>query len=83
MDKVYSVLDRKLKEFGALVVCPNDEALRRSLIDGVRGSGSLLEKHPDDFDVYCVGSFDADTGVLKGENVPLLVENVGVILGGG
>lgn len=61
---VYSLLDRKMKEFGQLVVARNEESVKRGIVDGLRGSGSLVERHPDDFDLYVVGEFDQETGVL-------------------
>lgn len=77
---VYSLFDRKLKEYGSLVVVRNDETIRRSVVDGIRGSKSLIELHPEDFDVICVGSFDTESGVLHGEVVRRLVANVGEIM---
>jgi len=77
--RVYSIFDRKLKEYGQLVTQRNDEAVRRSLVDGVRGSGSTLEKHPQDFDIMVLGEFDPETGVLI-TMTPQLVANVGDVL---
>lgn len=77
--EVYSLLDRKLKEFGQLVVAKNDELVRRSLLDGIRGSKSVMELHSSDFDLFCVGSFDEETGILTHKPLRLVV-NVGDIL---
>lgn len=77
--EVYSLLDRKLKEFGQLVVAKNDELVRRSLLDGIRGSKSLMETHAADFDLFCVGSFDEETGILTHKPLRLVV-NVADIL---
>lgn len=57
----------------------NDEAIRRSVVDAVRGSGSLIEKHPEDFDLFCMGEFDQDEGRLLG-TIPRLVANAGELL---
>jgi len=78
---VYCLLDRKLLQFGQghLVVERNDEAIRRSVVDAVRGSSSLIEKHPEDFDLMCVGEFDQESGALVGA-LPRLVANVGDLL---
>lgn len=70
---MYALLDRKLKQFGQLVVERNDESIRRSLLDSIRNSKSLLEQHPEDFDLYCVGSFDQDSGDLIGNSLRLVV----------
>lgn len=63
---VYSLLDRQLKEFGTLIVARNDEVMRRMVLDTFQGSGTLVEKHPGDFDLFCVGEFDQDVGLLTG-----------------
>lgn len=83
MPKVYSVYDKKLQEFGQLAVSKNDESMRRALYDGVKGSQSMIEKYPQDFDLYRVGEFDPQQGVLTGYTSPsILVCNVGDLLGG-
>lgn len=77
---VYSLFDRKLREYGPLVVERNDEAVIRSLTDGVRGSKSLMEMHPEDFDLFFVGSFNTASGVVVGASgesfAPRLVGNL-------
>lgn len=66
MRKVYSIFDRKLLQFGALVVDVNDYSVQRSLLDAVRSTpDSLMSKHPDDFDLYYLGEFEEGLGVLE------------------
>lgn len=76
---VYSVFDRKLKEYGQPILAKNHEAIRRTVVDGIRGSGGMVEKHAADFDVMCVGTFDVDSGDLQGQ-APQLIANVAEIL---
>lgn len=76
---VYSLFDRKVKEFGSLVVASNDEAIMRAAREGIPGTGSTAAKYPEDFDLMRVGSFDPDTGVL-GAEAPRLVVNVADLL---
>lgn len=78
--RVYSLLDRKLREYGPLVQANNAEAIKRALVDGLKGSNSLIEKHPEDFDLMEVGSFDLDTGELIGVKIPMLINNVATLL---
>lgn len=80
--RVYSLLDRKLREYGGLVQANNGDAVKRALVDGLKGSNSLVEKHPEDFDLMEVGEFDTDTGLLSGTSsgVPMLIENVGALI---
>lgn len=81
--EVYSLFDRKLREFGALVLSRNEAAIRRSVLDGIRGTGSLVELHPEDFDLMVVGKYDVDVGVLTPVTPPRLVDNIGAILSAG
>lgn len=78
---VYSLWDRKLKEFGALATARNDDAVKRALLDGIRGSRSVVEQHPDDFDVVRLGAFDPEAGTITPE-VPKVIANVSVLLVG-
>jgi len=78
---VYALWDRKLQSFGALVCERNDGTMLRSLRDGLRGSGSVLEQHPDDFDVMQLGEYHPQTGFVSAVGgPPRLVVNVGLLL---
>jgi len=82
MFQIYSVYDKKLQEFGQLAVSRNDEAMRRAVLDGVKGSNSMMEKYPGDFDLYRVGSFDQVQGRVVGLETPaVLVCNLADLLG--
>lgn len=73
---VFSLLDRKLREFGMLHMERRVEGIERSLVAGVKGSDTMLEKYPEDFDLYCLGELDTETGVLVPADPPRLVANV-------
>lgn len=73
--RVYSLLDVKARTYGALVVAANDGHCIRGLREAVPGSGSQLEKYPEDFHLMYLGEFDYETGVLEG-NLPMLVTTV-------
>lgn len=74
---MYALWDRKLREFGAPVIARNDEAAVRALADGIKGSRSIVEQHPEDFDLMQVGEFYPDSGFVGGlVGPPRLVINV-------
>lgn len=76
---VYSLFDRKLRQYGALMVERNDFGVQRGLADGVRGNPeALISKHPEDFDLYEVGVFDEESGLLREAStaIPRLVCNL-------
>jgi len=62
--RMYSVYDRKLREYGSVLLAPNDGVMARTILTGVRGSSSLMEKYPEDFQVEHVGNFDISTGLV-------------------
>lgn len=69
MRKLYSLFDRKLLQFGGIVVDVNDFACQRALLDAVRSSpDSLMSMHPEDFDLYYLGTFEEELGVLVVEH---------------
>lgn len=77
MVKVYSLFDRKLREYGALVIMNNDDACRRGLAQSFqnsKGQESTIDQYPEDFDCMCLGSFDPESGVINPET-PRLVFN--------
>lgn len=44
---------------GPIMVYPSDAVAIRDFSDAVRGNGSLLAQHPDDFSLVRVGTIDA------------------------
>jgi len=79
--QLYAIFDRKLKEFGQTLVAErNSSAFLRNVVDGVkRAEGSLMHSHPEDFDVYCLGAVDRESGVIT-VVPPRLVENLATAL---
>lgn len=81
---VYSLFDRKLRLYGQVFEERNDYSVQRMLADGVRGiPESLMSKHPDDFDLYQVGVFDEESGLLNDQDtwIPRLVCCVAELVG--
>lgn len=68
MHVVCAVLDRKAKSYGPPLMFQNVDIARR-MAQGLmanRSGGSDLDKYPEDFDLYLIGEFDTDTGVIGG-----------------
>lgn len=77
--KVYSLFDQKVKEYGGLVLSPNDETVERALQEGIPGN-STVGKYPEDYNLVCLGEFDPVKGLLVGFGAPEFVDNLRVIL---
>ena len=72
-----SVFDRKTGQFGQPFFVVAVGSAIRGVSDEVNGRGrqerSDLANHPEDFDLYEVGSFDTSTGNLVAKNPVLIV----------
>lgn len=78
--EMYSVYDRKLREYGNVLLAANFAALSRTLQMGLRGTGSLMETYPDDFEVMLLGTFDVGTGEIVIDGRPKVVGSLAQIV---
>lgn len=69
---VVSVRDSKANAYGIPVCVPTVAAAVRSFSDQINGQDSTLTKHPQDFDLFVLGTFDDNTGIFT-THVPELV----------
>lgn len=80
IQKIYCLRDVKVG-FLSPALHEQDILAVRSLENVLRSpSASLLDTHPDDFSLYCVGSFDTISGVISPLAVPELVVEVKSLL---
>lgn len=72
MANLYSIFDVKASKYGPIISFQNDNTAIRSfmemLISGDKNS--LLALYPTDYLLYCVGSFDQDTGLVTSLPAP-------------
>lgn len=61
---IYSIYDKKAEAFGQPFYQHNHELARRSVIGAAKHPESLLGVHPLDFDVYYLGAFNDENGVI-------------------
>lgn len=72
--EVVSVFDRAISTFGRPVFVPHTGAAMRSFMDEVSGAkDSELGKHPEDYDLMHLGSFDDQVGRFHQLEVPKLL----------
>lgn len=64
---VFAVKDRLADVFGQPFQQANKGAAIRAFTDSVNAVGdtNMLNKHPDDFDCYYLGTFDDNTGLYE------------------
>lgn len=63
---VCSIKDR-LNGFMNVFLEQNLDMAKRGFLHGIQsaGSESLYFSHPDDYSLYCLGTFDTDSGLLE------------------
>ena len=69
---IYSYRD-KINGFGMPMIDTNEPSAVRGFHYAVSGKYDLMTFRPSDFDLYRIGKFDAETGVIVPELVPVLI----------
>lgn len=62
--KVYSILDVNVG-YGVPIVQDNDAVAMRNFENACTDERSVFATHSSDFSLWCVGTFDTDTGILE------------------
>jgi hypothetical protein len=71
MKKVYTIYDKKALSYSPLLmVFDNRVSALRQFEQLCRSEGSLVNRYPDDFALYCLGNFDEEKGKLFSYDVP-------------
>lgn len=61
-----SIKDRSVNAFQPVYTVRAEGEAIRNFMDAIAAEQSgALHKHPDDFDLYVVGTFDDDTGTIE------------------
>lgn len=69
---VYSYRDKEVG-FGSPIVESNDIVAMRGFSMQMNNPSSIMNFSPKDFDLYRIGEFDPDSGMIFPEPVPVLV----------
>jgi hypothetical protein len=60
---LFSVKDKVSDTFGKILEQNNNAEAMRSFSDIVKNPESVISKHPQDYDLYLVGTFDTSSGI--------------------
>lgn len=72
MMNVYAVHDKKAKTYETPFCLPNNAYAIRSFQDAVN-KDTPYGKFPEDFELVVLGTYNQETGLLKGEQIKVLV----------
>lgn len=73
MNIVCSVLDQKAKVFSAPFTSQTDATALRDFARAVQDTRAMADKFPADYELYRIGVFNEDTGIIQGEPFPTLL----------
>lgn len=71
----YSIYDVKDQSFAMPMFVKNDEIAIRN-VQAAAGQGSLLLMFPQDFELYCIGEYESDTGMMIPLEAPRYIGRV-------
>lgn len=76
--KLYSVYDKRAKDFGTPMAMPTDAHAVRSFTQEVnrQDPSNMLNQFPEDFAIYGIATFNTDTGTLDTDGPKLLLEAI-------
>ena len=65
--QIFAVRDRATVQFGNPMFLVTSLQAIRSFADEInnKDTNNLLNKHPDDYDLYNLGTYDTDTGTFE------------------
>lgn len=69
---IVAVRDRGVDAFGVPFFVRHKNEAVRSFKDEVNRNGSIFNNHPDDYDLYLLGSFDDNGGKLSPVDVQMI-----------
>lgn len=73
VENLYVIHDRKALYFGTPNPARNDNEAFRLVQDAIEYGDTILAKHPEDFDLYEIGSYDNTSGLLKPTIPPRII----------
>lgn len=79
---IYCIKDR-LTGFLSPTFDQNDPSAVRNFTHAIFYTDSLMNSHPGDYDLYCLGTFDSETGVIMPIDPQIVCTGSSVSLIGG
>lgn len=68
--KSYSIRDAKAEVFNTPFFCKTHGEAERNFLQLTKDEKSMVHQYPDDYDLYHLGTYDDQTGVMKPLDTP-------------
>ena len=69
---IYSYRDSKVG-FGTPLCDMNDQSAIRGFAYAINSGNGVMSFSPKDYDLYKIGEFDTDKGIIIAEKIPVLI----------
>lgn len=73
--RIFSIYDAKAKFFTQTIADKNSASAERNFKTAVNNKDTDFSRYPEDYQLFELGSFDNETGILSPHSVPILVCN--------
>lgn len=73
---IYSLFDDKAKSFATPFFMHNDDVAKRAVQGATMDRQSVVSAHPEDFQLFCLGYFDDQKGMIIPNSHPTLIASV-------
>lgn len=73
--QVFSVFDEKAQTFGRPMLMVHKGEAIRAFSDVLKDEKTLIAKHPEDYKLYNLGTFDDISGMLIALDIPEFMNN--------
>lgn len=71
--KMFTIFDQKAKAWLPPFFLPQEGVAIRTFADCVNSPDHNFGRHPEDYSLFCIGSFDDAAGVVAAAREPVLV----------
>lgn len=75
MMKVFAVRDSKADAFGELFACPSVGLAVRSFGEAVMNPKTGLNRYPEDYSLWELGTYEQNSGQVEGLKLPKLIKS--------
>lgn len=77
---MFSIYDKKARDYSSPFISKTQQDAIRKVASTLQKGGTLLSQFPEDYELYYVGGFDPDTGLLLPMDRPEIIMRVDNIL---
>lgn len=78
--QIFSVLDVKSKLYAQPFFLQNEDVALRVFTNAANDKSSEIYQNPSDYQLYCIGSFNIETGLITSNEIPTLLTSASSLI---